>query len=65
MAASGPVFAERTGSIGKSCAYLSVVGKREAPESLLHRQREVKQIDGHQFVGCSESQVLAITSLKA
>jgi hypothetical protein len=31
-AITGPVFAERTGSIGKSCAYLSVVGKREASE---------------------------------
>jgi hypothetical protein len=42
MAASSPVFTERTGSIGRSCVYLSVVGKREAPESLLHRQLEVK-----------------------
>jgi hypothetical protein len=32
IVATGPVFAERTGSIGKSCAYLSVVGKREASE---------------------------------
>jgi hypothetical protein len=64
-AITGPVFAERTGSIGKSCAYLSVVGKREASESLQHHQPEVKYIDGHQFVGCSEHQALAIGGLKA
>lgn len=57
MVATGPVFAERTGSIGKSCAYLSVVGKRETPESLAHRQFDGKYLDGHQFVACSQHQV--------